>query len=97
MATTYMTVLALPNSLDCDRLGIIASRAEALGRFMTGYTMLARLPAPRRRTIELRPLVERRPAVGRLLPRGGGAAVGGDRRGRGQAGAEGLTGLCARC
>ncbi len=26
VATTYMTVLALPNSLDCDRLGIIASR-----------------------------------------------------------------------
>jgi ribonuclease P protein component len=26
VATTYMTVLALPNSLDRDRLGIIASR-----------------------------------------------------------------------
>ena len=26
VATTYMTVLALPNSLDSDRLGIIASR-----------------------------------------------------------------------
>jgi ribonuclease P protein component len=26
VATTYMTVLALPNSLDHDRLGIIASR-----------------------------------------------------------------------
>jgi ribonuclease P protein component len=26
VATTYMTVLALPNTLDCDRLGIIASR-----------------------------------------------------------------------
>jgi ribonuclease P protein component len=26
VATTYMTVLALPNALDCDRLGIIASR-----------------------------------------------------------------------
>lgn len=26
VAMTYMTVLALPNSLDCDRLGIIASR-----------------------------------------------------------------------
>src|SRR5690606_35848195 len=25
-AAKYMTVLALPNSLDCDRLGIIASR-----------------------------------------------------------------------
>ena len=26
VATTYMTVLALPNSLDRDRLGVIASR-----------------------------------------------------------------------
>lgn len=26
MATPYMTVLALPNALDCDRLGVIASR-----------------------------------------------------------------------
>ena len=26
VAATHMTVLALPNSLDCDRLGIIASR-----------------------------------------------------------------------
>jgi ribonuclease P protein component len=26
VVATYMTVLALPNSLDCDRLGIIASR-----------------------------------------------------------------------
>jgi ribonuclease P protein component len=26
VATMYMTVLALPNSLHCDRLGIIASR-----------------------------------------------------------------------
>jgi ribonuclease P protein component len=26
VAATYMTVLALPNSLGCDRLGIIASR-----------------------------------------------------------------------
>jgi len=26
VATPYMTVLALPNALDCDRLGVIASR-----------------------------------------------------------------------
>lgn len=40
-------------------LGIIASRAEALGRFMTGYTMLARLPAPRRKTVRVQAMVER--------------------------------------
>lgn len=26
VATTYMTVLAVPNTLECDRLGVIASR-----------------------------------------------------------------------
>ena len=40
-------------------LGIIASRAEALGRFMTGYTMLARLPAPRRKSVRVQALVKR--------------------------------------
>jgi nitrogen fixation/metabolism regulation signal transduction histidine kinase len=65
MATTLQTRLADGTAVDSLRedlaasLGIIASRAEALGRFMTGYTMLARLPAPRRRTVNLRPLVER--------------------------------------
>lgn len=65
MATTLQTRLADGAAVDSQRedlatsLGIIASRAEALGRFMTGYTMLARLPAPRRRTVNLRPLVER--------------------------------------
>lgn len=44
-------------------LGVIASRAEALGRFMTSYTMLARLPAPRRRNVRLRALVERAAAI----------------------------------
>jgi two-component system nitrogen regulation sensor histidine kinase NtrY len=65
MATTLQTRLnggAAVASLREDlgtSLGIIASRAEALGRFMTGYTMLARLPAPRRKPVRLRALVER--------------------------------------
>ena len=65
MATTLRTrlddgaaVATLREDLGTS-LGIIASRAEALGRFMTGYTMLARLPAPRRKPVRLRALVER--------------------------------------
>ena len=69
MATTLQTRLASGAAVDSLRddlgtsLGIIASRAEALGRFMTGYTMLARLPAPRRKTVRLRSLVERAAAI----------------------------------
>ena len=69
MATTLRTRLAGGSPVDGLRdditasLGIIASRAEALGRFMAGYTMLARLPAPRRRPVGLRPLVERAAAI----------------------------------
>ena len=69
MATTLQTRLADGNAVDKLReditasLGIIASRAEALGRFMAGYTMLARLPAPRRRPVGLRALVERAAAI----------------------------------
>lgn len=69
MATTLQTRLAAGAAVDSlredlgDSLGIIASRAEALGRFMTGYTMLARLPAPRRKPVRLRALVERAAAI----------------------------------
>jgi len=49
-------------------LGIIASRAEALGRFMTGYTMLARLPAPRRKTVRVQALVERAASMDTRMP-----------------------------
>ncbi|HEX7061715.1 MAG TPA: ATP-binding protein [Woeseiaceae bacterium] len=65
MATTLHTRLTAGVPVDSLRddlansLGIIASRAEALGRFMTGYTMLARLPAPRRKPVRLEPLVQR--------------------------------------
>jgi nitrogen fixation/metabolism regulation signal transduction histidine kinase len=69
MATTLQTRLADGTTVDNLReditasLGIIASRAEALGRFIAGYTMLARLPAPRRRQVRLRALVERAAAI----------------------------------
>jgi nitrogen fixation/metabolism regulation signal transduction histidine kinase len=69
MAATLQTRLADGAAVDSLRddlgasLGIIASRAEALGRFMTGYTMLARLPAPRRKNVRLRTLVEHAAAI----------------------------------
>jgi signal transduction histidine kinase len=73
MATTLQTRLAggaavasLRDDLGSS-LGIIASRAEALGRFMTGYTMLARLPAPRRSAVPLRSLVERAATMDRRM------------------------------
>ncbi|MGH8495881.1 MAG: sensor histidine kinase [Gammaproteobacteria bacterium] len=69
MASTLRTRLAggatadsLRDDLDAS-LNIIASRAEALGRFMSSYTMLARLPAPRRRNVRLRALVEHAAAI----------------------------------
>jgi nitrogen fixation/metabolism regulation signal transduction histidine kinase len=40
-------------------LAVISSRAEALSRFMESYARLARLPAPRRRAVEVSVLVER--------------------------------------
>ncbi|HLM67143.1 MAG TPA: ATP-binding protein [Longimicrobium sp.] len=40
-------------------LAVVASRAEALRRFMSSYTRLARLPAPRKRPVDVRELVGR--------------------------------------
>jgi two-component system nitrogen regulation sensor histidine kinase NtrY len=40
-------------------LAVIASRAEALGRFMRSYARLARLPPPRKRPVDVRELMER--------------------------------------
>jgi PAS domain S-box-containing protein len=40
-------------------LGIIASRAQGLGRFMEGYTRLARLPEPRKAPVDLETLARR--------------------------------------
>lgn len=42
-----------------DSLNLIASRADALGRFVAGYAALARLPNPEPRRIGLRELAER--------------------------------------
>ncbi len=47
-------------------LALIGSRAQALTRFMTGYTTLARLPPPDLVSLSLKPLVER---VGQLEQR----------------------------
>lgn len=65
MAGTLTRVLArepLPEDWreDVDAgLRVIGDRAEALNRFMIGYTALARLPPPQRREVELAPLLRR--------------------------------------
>jgi two-component system, NtrC family, nitrogen regulation sensor histidine kinase NtrY len=40
-------------------LGVISTRAESLTRFMEAYSRLARLPAPRRRVLEVGPWIQR--------------------------------------
>jgi two-component system nitrogen regulation sensor histidine kinase NtrY len=40
-------------------LEVVATRAEALGRFTAAYSRLARLPQPRLRTVDLAPIVSR--------------------------------------
>ncbi len=49
-------------------LRVIADRAAALNRFMIGYSTLARLPAPSKRRIALRPLLQRVVALEQRLP-----------------------------
>ncbi len=49
-------------------LAIIASRADALSRFMSRYARLARLPAPNRRDTRVDELVQRVAAVEQRLP-----------------------------
>ncbi|RFF30310.1 PAS domain-containing sensor histidine kinase [Wenzhouxiangella sediminis] len=49
-------------------LDVIGNRADSLGRFMTAYSMLARLPSPRRSKVDLRPLVERVAALDQRVP-----------------------------
>lgn len=51
-----------------DGLAVIGDRSDALGRFMTAYAMLARLPSPRRRAVNMQRLVERVAALDRRLP-----------------------------
>ncbi len=65
MAGTVASVLAmqpLPDDWNTDArhgLRVIGDRADALARFMVGYASLARLPPPKRRIIELIPLLQR--------------------------------------
>jgi two-component system nitrogen regulation sensor histidine kinase NtrY len=40
-------------------LAVIASRSEALGRFMTAYAQLAKLPQPKLQSVDLSPLIHR--------------------------------------
>ncbi|MBY6204477.1 ATP-binding protein [Halomonas denitrificans] len=69
MSTTLANLLArdpLPDDWREDAssaLDVIGNRAEALGRFMAAYAMLARLPAPDKRQVALRPLIERAAAL----------------------------------
>jgi two-component system, NtrC family, nitrogen regulation sensor histidine kinase NtrY len=65
MAGTVASLLAmqpLPEDWNTDArhgLRVIGDRADALARFMVGYASLARLPPPRRQTVELEPLLRR--------------------------------------
>ncbi len=58
-------------------LAIIRSRTEALGRFMSAYTQLARLPQPSLASVEFGELVRRVAALERRVPvdLGGGPVV----------------------
>jgi len=74
MAGTVASVLAmqpLPDDWNTDArhgLRVIGDRADALARFMVGYASLARLPPPKRRIIELIPLLQRVVALEQRLP-----------------------------
>ncbi len=54
-------------------LAIIRSRTEALGRFMSAYTQLARLPQPSLASVEFGELVRRVAALERRVPVDSGA------------------------
>lgn len=74
MASTLQNLLrreALPDDWRDDvrsGLGVMADRADALGRFMAAYAMLARLPAPRKLDVSLLPLINRVTALDARLP-----------------------------
>ena len=74
MAATLSSMLGqrpLPEDWvdDADTgLRVIADRADALGRFMVGYSTLARLPAPKREPVEVEPLLRRVVALEQRLP-----------------------------
>lgn len=51
-----------------EGLGVIGGRSEALGRFMSSYARLARLPPPQRRPLEVGPWVRRIASLETRLP-----------------------------
>ena len=74
MTGTLVRVLALdplPEDWKDDvdsGLRVIGDRAEALNRFMLGYTALARLPPPNRRPVQIGPLLRRVVALEGRVP-----------------------------
>ncbi|MCG8434832.1 MAG: ATP-binding protein [Gammaproteobacteria bacterium] len=73
MATTLKNTVAhdpLPGDWRDDLhtgLGVIADRADALSRFMSAYATLAKLPAPKRKNINIQSLVKRVAAIDQRL------------------------------
>src|SRR5205807_1200913 len=64
-------VPARPPGWDADLargLGVVGRRAEALGRFMTSYARLARLPPPRLGDVDLAAWVRRVTELEKRLP-----------------------------
>lgn len=62
---------ALPQEINQDvrqGLQVIENRVEALGRFMQGYTQLARMPAPTKSRINVETLVRQAASLERRLP-----------------------------
>ena len=65
IAGSLLTMIARDRPLEDWRedarrgLGVIAARSDALGRFMTAYARLARLPPPVRRPVDVGALIER--------------------------------------
>ncbi len=72
MAATLRTLLMRrPSDWEEDAqrgLTVIASRAEALSRFVEAYTRLARLPRPRRQPVDVEALIRRIVALETRLP-----------------------------
>lgn len=74
MAGTLLTMLS-QDQLAADwrddalvGLKVMADRSEALGRFMIGYASLARLPAPRKKALNLRELLSRIVTLEQRMP-----------------------------
>jgi len=67
------SLLQVPRAADWEEdakvgLGIVARRSEALGRFMSAYARLARLPPPKLAPVEVGPWVQRVAALETRLP-----------------------------